>query len=193
LEEEGMLENTIFILTSDNGSHREGGADPDFFNSSGPFRGNKRDLYEGGVRVPFIVQWPGKIKENSVSAHVAAFWDIAPTLLEAAGAKQIKNTDGISFLPTLLGKKNQKQHEYLYWEFHEQGGKQGIRMGDYKAIRLNAKGNPDTEIAIYHLPTDIAEKNNIAEKHPELVEKAKKIMKEARTESVVFPFLDIRH
>jgi arylsulfatase A-like enzyme len=113
--------------------------------------------------------------------------------LEAAGAKQIKNTDGISFLPTLLGKKNQKQHEYLYWEFHEQGGKQGIRMGDYKAIRLNAKGNPDTEIAIYHLPTDIAEKNNIAEKHPELVEKAKKIMKEARTESVVFPFLDIRH
>ncbi|WP_099372476.1 arylsulfatase [Sphingobacterium sp. 1.A.5] len=192
LEEEGMLENTIFILTSDNGSHREGGADPDFFNSSGPFRGNKRDLYEGGVRVPFIVQWPGKIKENSVSEHVAAFWDIAPTLLEAAGAKQLKNTDGISFLPTLLGKKDQKQHEYLYWEFHEQGGKQGIRIGDYKAIRLNAKGNPNAEIAIYHLPTDIAEKNNIAEKHPELVEKAKKIMKEARIESEVFPFLDSR-
>ena len=115
LEEEGMLENTIIIFTSDNGSHREGGADPDFFKSSGPFRGNKRDLYEGGVRTPFIVQWPAKIKPNSKSNHVAAFWDIAPTLLEVAQAKPIKNTDGISFLPTLLGKKGQKEHEYLYY------------------------------------------------------------------------------
>lgn len=188
LEEEGLLENTIIIFSSDNGSHREGGADPDFFKSSGPFRGNKRDVYEGGVRTPFIVQWPAKIKPNRKSNHVAAFWDIAPTLLEIAKAKPLKETDGISFLPTLLGQKGQKQHEYLYWEFHEQGGKQGVRMGDYKAIRLQAKGNPDAEIAIYHLPTDIAEQNNIANKHPELVQKAKKIMQEARTESTIFPF-----
>jgi len=188
LQEEGMLDNTIIIITSDNGSHREGGADPDFFNSSGPFRGNKRDVYEGGVRTPFIVHWPKKVKENSTSNHVGAFWDISTTLLEIAKAKPMHKTDGISFLPTLLGKKGQKEHEYLYWEFHEQGGKQGIRMGDYKAIRLNAKGKPDAEIAIYHLPTDLAEQNNIATKHPELVEKAKKIMKAARTESEIFPF-----
>lgn len=188
LEEEGILDNTIIIITSDNGSHREGGADPDFFKSSGPFRGNKRDVYEGGVRTPFIVYWPAKVKANSTSNHIGAFWDIAPTLLEIAHAKPLKKTDGISFLPTLLGKKGQKEHDYLYWEFHEQGGKQGLRIGDYKAIRLNAKGNPNAEIAIYHLPTDIAEQNNIADKHPELVEKAKKIMAEARTESEIFPF-----
>lgn len=188
LEEEGMLENTIIIITSDNGSHREGGADPDFFKSSGPFRGNKRDVYEGGVRTPFIVHWPAQVKANSKSNHIGAFWDVAPTLLEIAHAKPLKQTDGISFLPTLLGKKGQKEHEYLYWEFHEQGGKQGLRLGDYKAIRLNAKGNPDAEIAIYHLPTDVAEQNNIASKHPELVKKAKKIMAEARTESAIFPF-----
>ncbi|WP_409150353.1 arylsulfatase [Sphingobacterium sp. BS-2] len=188
LEEEGMLENTIIIITSDNGSHREGGADPDFFKSSGPFRGNKRDVYEGGVRTPFIVHWPAKIKGNKKSDHIGAFWDVAPTLLEVAQAKPLKQTDGISFLPTLLGKKGQKEHDYLYWEFHEQGGKQGLRIGDYKAIRLNAKGNPDAEIAIYHLPTDVAEQNNIASKHPELLEKAKKIMAEARTESAIFPF-----
>ena len=178
----------MVIFTSDNGSHREGGADPDFFKSSGPFRGNKRDVYEGGVRVPMLVQWPASIEAGSKSGHVSAFWDIAPTLLEIAGAKNLDKTDGISFLPALKGKKNQRNHDYLYWEFHEQGGKQGIRMGDYKAIRLNAKNNPDAPIAIYHLPTDINEQHNIADKHPELVEKAKKIMAEARTESVLFPF-----
>jgi len=188
LEEEGVLENTIIIVTSDNGSHREGGADPDFFKSSGPFRGNKRDIYEGGIRTPFIINWPKHIEENSTSDHVAAFWDIAPTLLEVAKAKSMKQTDGISFLPTLLGEKGQKEHEYLYWEFHEQGGRQGIRIGDYKAIRLNAKNNPNATIAIYHLPTDIAEQKDIAADHPDLVEKAKKIMREARMESEIFPF-----
>ncbi|SEG00627.1 arylsulfatase [Sphingobacterium lactis] len=188
LEEEGVLENTVVIFTSDNGSHLEGGADPDFFKSSGPFRGNKRDVYEGGVRVPMLVQWPASIEAGSKSRHVSAFWDIAPTLLEIAGAKKLDKTDGISFLPALKGKENQRNHDYLYWEFHEQGGKQGIRMGDYKAIRLKAKDNPDAPIAIYHLPTDINEQHNIADKHPELVEKAKKIMTEARTESALFPF-----
>ncbi|MGN5955249.1 arylsulfatase [Sphingobacterium lactis] len=186
LKEEGILDNTIILFTSDNGSHREGGADPEFFNSSGPFRGNKRDVYEGGVRTPMIIQWPAKVKADTRSNHIAAFWDVAPTLLQLAGAKGMKQTDGISFVPSLLEKGKQKEHEYLYWEFHEGGGKQGLRMGDYKAIRLKAKGNPDAPIAIYHLPSDIAEKNDIAAQHPELVKKAKKIMSEGRTESAVF-------
>lgn len=186
LKEEGILENTIIIFSSDNGSHREGGADPEFFKSSGPFRGNKRDVYEGGIRTPLIVQWPSQVKADTRSKHVGAFWDIAPTLLQLAGAKKMQAIDGISFVPTLLNKGKQKEHAYLYWEFHEGGGKQGIRMGDYKAVRLKAKDDKEAPIAIYHLPSDIGEQKDLAAQHPELVAKAKKIMSEARTESRIF-------
>lgn len=188
LEQEGILDNTIIIFTSDNGAHREGGADPEFFRSSADFRGYKRDLYEGGVRVPLIVQWPNRIKAGEQSAFVGAFWDIGPTLLDITGSDELTHTDGLSFLPTLLGQGKQAEHEYLYWEFHEQGGKQGIRIGDYKAIRLNAAENPDAPIALYHLPTDIGEQHDLADQHPDLVDKAAKIMREARTEQPLFPF-----
>lgn len=190
LAREGILERTIIIFTSDNGAHREGGADPDFFNSSGPLRGYKRDLYEGGLRVPMIVQWPGHVEAGQINEHIGAFWDIGPTVLEIAGAEPLADTDGLSFLPTLTGSVDQAEHEYLYWEFHEQGGKQAVRIGDYKAIRLQAMQNPDAEIELYHLPTDIGEQRNLSDQHPVLIEKAAKMMREARREQPLFPFWD---
>ncbi len=106
LKELGIYDNTLIIYTSDNGPHQEGGADPDYFDSNGPFRGYKRDLYEGGIHVPMIAIWPGSIKAGSTTDHISAFWDIMPTIAELAGMKSPENIDGISFLPTLLGKKN---------------------------------------------------------------------------------------
>jgi len=175
-------DNTFVLFSSDNGPHREGGNDPDFNNSNGPLRGIKRDLYEGGIRVPTIARWPGKIAPGSTSNHISAFWDFLPTCCEIAGIKPPKDIDGISFLPALLG-KTQKQHEYLYWEFHEQGGKQAARLGKWKGIRLNTKKDPGAPLELYNLETDLAEQNNIAPRHPDIVEKIEQIMKQARTPS----------
>ena len=182
LRERGIDGNTIVFFTSDNGPHREGGHDPDFFQSRGPLRGIKRDLYEGGIRVPTLARWPGTIKPGRVSDQVWAFWDVLPTLAELGGAAAPRDTDGISMVPALLG-KTQKQHEYLYWEFHERGFRQAIRMGDWKGIRL-AKG---AEIELYDLAKDLGEENNIAGKHPDIVRKIEQLMKTARTESKEFP------
>jgi arylsulfatase A-like enzyme len=187
LKELGIDDNTIVMFTSDNGPHKEGGADPKFFNSSGPLTGVKRDLYEGGIRVPMIARWPGRIKANSQTDHISAFWDVMPTLCEIASVEPAKNIDGISFLPAMLGKK-QKKHEYLYWEFHERGGKQAVRMGKWKAVRLKASANPNAPIELYDLDKDIAEKNNIAAKHPEIVAKMNRIMKSARVHTDKWPF-----
>ena len=137
VEELGIANNTIIVFTSDNGPHEEGGADPKYFDSNGPFKGVKRDLYEGGIRVPMIVSWPGKIKQNTHTDHVSAFWDVFPTVSEIAGVDVPNNLDGISFLPTLLGNEKQLNHEYLYWEFHEKGGRQAVRRGNWKAVRYN--------------------------------------------------------
>ena len=131
LKELGLEKNTIVLFSSDNGPHLEGGADPDYFDSNGPLKGYKRDLYEGGIREPMIAWWPGKIKEGSTSDHISAFWDVMPTLNEIAGIKSSGKIDGISFLPTLLGKEGQKNHETLYWEFHElNGGQAGFCQED---------------------------------------------------------------
>lgn len=188
LKELGLDENTIVMFASDNGPHLEAGADPDFFNSNGPLRGYKRDMYDGGIRTAFIVKWPGMVKAGTRSDHVSAFWDVMPTLAEITGTDLPGQTDGISFLPTLLGKKGQKQHDYLYWEFHEQGGKTGVRMGNWKAIRLNVDKNPMGEIELYDISTDIGEKNNVAASNPEVVKRAEEIMKTAHIPSDVFPF-----
>ncbi|MEM7110415.1 MAG: arylsulfatase, partial [Bacteroidota bacterium] len=134
LEKEGLLENTLVIFTSDNGPHKEGGADPDYFNSNGPLRGYKRDLYEGGIRVPMIASWKGIIAPHQ-SEHVSTFWDIMPTMAELMNTHSPEGIDGISFLPTLTGKGPQQQHEYLYWEFHEKGGRQAIRLGNWKGVK----------------------------------------------------------
>lgn len=184
----GIEKNTLIIFTSDNGPHREGGADPDFFKSSGPLRGYKRDLFEGGIRVPMIGSWPGRIKGGVVSNHISAFWDIMPTVKDLAGIKAPIETDGISMVPTLLGKKHQKPHGYLYWEFHEEGGKLAVRKDDWKGIKLNYAKNPDSKLLLYNLATDLREENNIAEEYPEIVIELEYIMKEARVESEIFNF-----
>lgn len=189
LKELGIDSNTIVIFTSDNGPHREGGHDPIFFNSDGPLRGYKRDLYEGGIRVPMLVRWPGHIKAGSETDLISAFWDVLPTCTELAGVKTPAGTDGISFVPTLLKGGKQQTHPYLYWEFHEQGGKQAVRLDKWKGVRLNVCNNPDGPIELYDLSNDPGEEKNIADEHSEIVQKMKTIMKNARTPNAVFKLL----
>ena len=176
-------ENTVVFFTSDNGPHKEGGVNPNFFQSSGKLRGIKRDLYEGGIRVPMIARWPGKIKPAQVSRQIWAFWDFLPTAAAIAGAQPPQKIDGISMLPTLLGQRQTNQHALLYWEFHEHGFQQAARMGDWKAVRPRA----GEKLELYNLKTDISEKENVAEKNPELVAKMEAYLKSARTESEHFP------
>ncbi len=178
----GLDEKTLVMFSSDNGPHKEGGGDPAFFNASGPLRGYKRALYEGGIRVPMIARWPVKIKAGSTSDHISAFWDFLPTCCELAGVKIPPGIDGISMVPTLRGRNaKQKKHAFLYWEFHEQGKKQAIRMGRWKGVRLNASKKPNGPIELYDLQNDISEKNNIADRYPEIVAKIEGYMKMART------------
>ncbi len=189
LEELGLAENTIVIFASDNGPHLEGGADPDYFNSNGELKGYKRDMYEGGIRTPLLIRWPGKVKPGSVSNHVSAFWDFMPTLAQITGGETPDGTDGISFLPVLLGKESkQKQHEYLYWEFHEQGGKVAVRMGNWKAVKRDIDKSPQLATELYNLENDISETNNVALSNPEIIRRMEEIFKVAHTPSEVFPF-----
>ncbi|WP_423736929.1 arylsulfatase [Chitinophaga caseinilytica] len=189
LTELKLIDNTIIIFTSDNGAHTEGGADPAFFNSNGGLRGTKRDLYEGGIKTPFIVQWKGTVKPGSTSAHIGAFWDVMPTFVDITGAPAPRFTDGISFLPALKGKGRQPKHDYLYWEFHEGGGRQAVRMGKWKGIKLQVKKDPNAPIALYDLEKDPAEKNDIAAQHPDIVRKIGEKINEAHVESPIFPLL----
>jgi len=188
LKELGLDNNTLVMFTSDNGPHKEGGADPEFFDSSGPLKGYKRALYEGGIRVPMIARWPSKIKAGSVSDHISAFWDFLPTCCELVGVKTPKGIDGISMAASLLGRPGeQREHEFLYWEFHEQGKRQAVRMGDWKGIRQNVAKNSNGPIELYNLKNDIGEKNNVAVRHPSIVAKIKACMKAARTSSEHWP------
>jgi arylsulfatase A-like enzyme len=182
LAEIGIDRNTLVFFTSDNGPHREGGHDPEFFQSSGPLRGVKRDLYEGGIRVPMLVRWPEKIRAGQVNGQRWAFWDMLPTLAELAGVPAPAGIDGISMAPALLGRP-QENHEYLYWEFHERGFSQAVRMGDWKGVRPSAK----SPVELYELKKDIGEQRNIAEAHSEIVKQIESIMREARTDSPDFP------
>ncbi len=190
LKEKGLDENTIVIFTSDNGPHEEGGADPAFFGRDGKLRGLKRQCYEGGIRIPFIVRWPGKVQAGKVNDHQLAFYDLMPTFCDLAGikdyVKKYKNKkkevdyfDGISFAPTLLGKDGQQQHEFLYWEFHETD-QIGVRMGDWKLVVK--KGVP----LLYNLSTDIHEDHDIAAEHPEIVKQMKEIIRSQHTPSELF-------
>jgi len=188
LKQLGLDKNTIVMFSSDNGPHREGGADPDFFKSYGPLRGVKRDMYEGGIRVPMIARYPGKIKAGATTDHPSAFWDVMPTLAELTGTKAAGNTDGISFLPTLLGKSNQKKHDYFYWEFHEQGGKIAVTKGDWKAIWLNVSNPQRTTVELYDLSKDIHEDHNVAEQHPEIIAELDQLMRKSRVDVEAFPF-----
>ncbi len=189
VDELGLSENTLIIFASDNGAHKEGGADPDFFNSNGPYRGHKRDLYEGGVRTPMIAWWPGKIQAGSQSDHISAFWDLLPTFADVAGADIPENIDGISFLPTMLQQKDQKEHGFLYWEFHEQGGKQAVRQGKWKAVKLQVFGSEKPTVELYDLSTDIAEENNIAAENPEKAKELEGLMNSSHTTNPIFGLL----
>lgn len=188
IAELGLSENTLVIFTSDNGPHLEGGADPDYFNSNGIYTGYKRDLYEGGIRVPTIARWPGKIAANSQTNHLSAFWDVYPTLAELTGQEIHDSVDGISFLPTLLGKEGQQEHEYLYWEFHEKNGRQAIRKGDWKLVRYDVFSPEKMTTELYNIAEDPAETRNVAEKNQDIAEELLHLMKGARTESPVFTF-----
>lgn len=183
----GLEKNTIVIFASDNGPHLEGGADPDYFDSNGPLKGYKRDLYEGGIRTPLLVRWPGKVKAASKSDHISAFWDILPTLAEIAGAESVKGIDGISFLPELLGNE-QKQHEYLYWEFHEQGGKAAVRMDNWKAVKRDIEKIPHGQTELYDLQNDIGETTDIATQHRVIVHVLDSIIELSHVKSDDFPF-----
>lgn len=190
LKELGLDKNTIIFFSSDNGPHQEGGANPDFFKSYGPFRGVKRDLYEGGIRLPLIAYAPGKVKAGVKSNQICAMWDMMPTLASIAGVTLPKNlkTDGISILPTLTGKGKQKQHKFLYWEFHEQGGKIAVRKGDWKLIIQKVLTNKNAEPELYNLSKDIHEDKNVAKQYPELVKEMLQMMKNAHVDSEVFKF-----
>ncbi len=180
LRELGIEKNTLVIFSSDNGSYSEGGYHYSMHNSNAPFRGGKRDLYDGGIRVPTIAWWPGTIRAGSFSDHVSAFWDFAPTALELAGKPVPEKMDGISFLPTLLRKTDkQQEHEYLYWEFYEQGGKKAIRYGEWKGIRLNVKRDRHGPIELYNIVEDPGETTNVADQHLEIVERIASFMEEA--------------
>jgi len=178
----GIDRNTIVFFSSDNGPHKEGGVSPEFFDSNGPLRGIKRDLYEGGIRVPMIVRWPGVIRPGRESRQVWAFWDFLPTAAELAGGKTPDKIDGVSMMPALLGRR-QRNHEYLYWEFHENCFAQAIRMGRWKAVRNDL----DKPIELYDLEADTAESRDLSAEHPALVRKMDRLMKEARTESEMWP------
>jgi arylsulfatase A-like enzyme len=174
---------TILIFSSDNGPHKEGGVDPKFFQSSGPLRGIKRDLYEGGIRVPLIVRWPSQIKAGQVTGLISAFWDFLPTAADIAQVKVREKIDGISIVPTLLGQPQTNQHDFLYWEFHERGFQQAARKGDWKAVRPQA-GKP---LELYNLKTDLGENHDVADKNPDIVEKMEAYLKIARSESDKWP------
>lgn len=187
LKELGIDDNTVFIFASDNGATFNGGYDRAFFNGNGPLRGKKCDLYEGGIRVPAIVKWTGKVKPNTTTDHISAIWDFLPTACEMAGVKAPDAIDGVSFLPTLLGEK-QPKHPYLYWESRLTRGQQVIRMGDWKGIREGVmKNGSKTPLKLYHLGKDLAESKDVAAQHPEVVAEIEKLMREARVPNKLFP------
>jgi arylsulfatase A len=195
IKELGLEENTIFVFTSDNGPtfDRHGGSDSFFFESAGPLRGFKGSLYEGGIRVPTIVAWKGRVAPGTVSDYVSGFEDWMPTLLELIGAPDLApgGIDGISVAPVLLGKE-QPARPFLYREFPASGGQQSIRVGDWKAVRQNLmprgkEARPNLHLELYNLKEDIGETTDVSAKHPELVAKLDQLMKEQRTRSELFP------
>ncbi len=180
--------NTLLIFTSDNGAHREGGADPEYFDSNGPFRGLKRDLYEGGIRVPMLARWPGRIAPNSESDHISAFWDVFPTFCEIAGISIPGGLDGISFAPTLLRSGSQRLHDHLFWGFYERGGRLAVRKGKWKLVKYDIDMSPQGPWELYDLSNDIGETKNLASRRPEIVESLTRIARESNAPSPVEKF-----
>jgi arylsulfatase A-like enzyme len=193
LEELGLGDNTFIVFTSDNGAHQEGGADPDFFDSNGPFRGYKRDLYEGGIHVPMIVKWPGRVEAGSVSKHVSAFWDWLPTFSDILRTGRPRDIDGISFLPSLIGEKNQPAHDYLYWEFHELGGRQAVLKDGWKLVKYQVKDASKTSEELFHLDTDPGEDHDVANENPDKVAELKLLIEKSHRPNPVFKLFPEPH
>ena len=169
--------------------HKEGGHQPEFFNSNGPLKGHKRDVYEGGIRAPLVARWPGKIKSGSTSDLVSAHWDMLPTFCDLANVETPSGLDGISMVPELTGQDDQQPHEFLYWEFYERGGKRAVRFGNWKAVQLNLKGVDQKDgVELYDLSKDIGEENNVAAQHPKLVTRASEYFQAAHTPSEFWKF-----
>ena len=179
LREHGIAENTLVIFSSDNGPHQEGNHKMEFFDSNGSLNGMKRDLTDGGIRVPTIAWWPGKVAPGSETAHLSAFQDFLPTAIELAGSDPPKRCDGISFAPTLRGKGEQAEHAYLYWEFLERGGKQAVLKGDWKLIKRDVQKKPDAAPLLFNLAADVSEQTDVAADHPQIVQQLLKHMEAA--------------
>jgi len=181
LDRAGLRNDTLVVFTSDNGPHRESGHDPALFQASGPFQGLKRSLYEGGIRVPMIVRWPGKVKAGTTTDHIAYHGDLMATVAELTGARAPEGLNSVSYLPTLLGQpERQKQHSYLYWEFYEQGSRQAVRAGRWKAVRQPMLTGP---VELYDLQADPGETTNRAAAEPEVVREMERRLKEAHVPS----------
>jgi uncharacterized sulfatase len=177
LRELNIAKQTVVMFASDNGPHQEGGHNTDRFDPNGPLRGFKRDLYEGGIRTPFIVWWPGTTPAGMVSDHIGYFGDLASTVAELAGTEAPAGLDSISFAPEITGRPaEQKQHEFLYWEFYERGGLQAVRKGNWKAVRRPMSTGP---IELYDLATDLGEARDIAAEHPEIVRDMHQLMQQS--------------
>ncbi len=181
LKKQGVYENTLIVFTSDNGPHQEGGNNPDFFNSNGVFRGYKRDLYEGGIKVPTIVSWCNNVPKGKQTNYTYAFWDYLPTFAELLGTKVEHEIDGMSVLPTLLGEEGQEKHKYFYFEFQELGGRQAVVKDNWKLLHQNIRSSKPT-FELYNLASDPSENHNVISLYPEKTEELKTIMQEARTE-----------
>lgn len=188
LDSLGIVDDTLVIFSSDNGPHEEGGSDPEYFDSNGIYKGFKRDLYEGGVRVPMIAVWPNQIEAGAVTDHLSAFWDVMPTVADLVGKPLPSATDGVSFLPTLLGVGEQLAHDYLYWEFHSKKGRVALRKGDWKVIRYNVEVDPSSPLELYNIAQDPGESMNVAIQNPEIVEALEKLLKGARVDSPIKKF-----
>ncbi len=179
----GLAENTIVMFSSDNGPTFNGGTDSAFFDSAPGMRGLKCSVHEGGIRVPFVVRWPGRVEAGSTSAHLSGFQDVLPTLVELAGGEVDEPIDGLSFVPTLLGRGEQAAHELLYWEY---GGQQAIRVGKWKAVRKKLK-QKDLTLELYDLESDPAEANDVAAENPDVVKRIEALLAREHVPSEVFP------
>ncbi|MFA7472717.1 MAG: arylsulfatase [Spirosomataceae bacterium] len=189
LDSLNIRDNTLIVFSTDNGPHQEGGADPDYFNSNAHFRGYKRDLYEGGIRVPAIFNWPGKITPGKTD-RLSAFWDFYPTVMALTGSDKVPHAiDGLSLLPTLLGKmENLEQHEHLYWEFHELGGRIALRKGDLKLVCYDILKPDLTRMELYNIAEDPSETRDLSQQYPEKVKELYAIAQQERTPSEIFRF-----
>ena len=187
IQQQGLADNTLIIFSSDNGPHRENGGDPEFFKSNGGLRGIKRDLYEGGIRVPFIAYWKGTIRPGTTD-RISALWDLYPTFTQLAGIKTTKPVDGISLVP-VFNSKMTREHDYLYWEFHENNGRQAVRWKNWKGVKLNVSKDVNPPLELYDLDHDPSEQFNVAQKHPDIAAKLTAMINRSHSPNKDWPLL----